>query len=143
MKIRIPSTKEEFERYYKLRWEILRKPWNQPEGSEKDELEDSSYHFMAVEEDGSVRGVCRMHLNTAEEAQIRYMAVASNQQGKGVGAALLSEAEKVAKEKGAATMVLQARENALNFYLRNGYEQVRKTHLMYGEIQHYLMQKSL
>ena len=32
MDIRIihPDTEEEFEKYHLLRWEILRKPWNQP-----------------------------------------------------------------------------------------------------------------
>ena len=36
MKVLEPKTKEDFKKYYDLRWRILRKPWNQPRGSEKE-----------------------------------------------------------------------------------------------------------
>ena len=39
MKLRPPETAEEFDAYYNLRWMVLRAPWNQPTGSEKDEYE--------------------------------------------------------------------------------------------------------
>lgn len=42
IKICEPSD-ENFEEYYYLRWKVLRKPWNQPIGSEKDELEKTAY----------------------------------------------------------------------------------------------------
>lgn len=143
MKISSPSNPEEFEKYYRLRWEVLRKPWNQPIGSERDDTENSSLHLMSLDDEGNVTGVCRMHLNTPEEAQVRYMAVAPNQQGKGTGAALLQEAEKAAVAQGAHKMVLQARDTALGFYERCGYKVIQKTHLLYGSIQHYLMEKTL
>jgi hypothetical protein len=44
MEIRSPETVEEFMQYYELRWRLLRKPWNQPKGSEKDEKEDEAFH---------------------------------------------------------------------------------------------------
>ena len=34
-----PQTPKEFEAYYLLRYEVLRKPWKQPFGSEKDDME--------------------------------------------------------------------------------------------------------
>ena len=39
MIVRPPQNPEEFERYRDLRWRILRAPWNQPRGSELDEIE--------------------------------------------------------------------------------------------------------
>jgi len=33
-----PLSKEDFELMYNLRWKILRKPWHQPKGSEKDDI---------------------------------------------------------------------------------------------------------
>ncbi len=74
IEIRAPKTKKEQEEYYNLRWEILRKPWNQPKGSEKDEYENDAIHIAAFV-NGKIIGVGRIHFNSKEEAQIRYMAV--------------------------------------------------------------------
>jgi hypothetical protein len=80
-----PKTQADFERYYDLRWRILRAPWNQPRGSEKDDLEDRSIHVMVCEGEAPI-GIGRAHFNLPDEAQVRYMAVEDGQQGKGVGA---------------------------------------------------------
>ena len=34
-----PKSPEDFKKYYNLRYEVLRKPWNQPIGSERDRKE--------------------------------------------------------------------------------------------------------
>jgi ribosomal protein S18 acetylase RimI-like enzyme len=138
MKVIEPKSKEEFEKYYDLRWKILRKPWNQPRGSEKDELENKSIHLMALE-GSQILGAGRGHFNTDEEAQIRYMAVEENQQGKGVGKTILIELEKKLKEKGAKYIVLNARETAVDFYKKNGYSVVEKSHTLFGSIPHFKM----
>ena len=75
MKIIEPSTPDEIQRYYDLRWKILRAPWNQPCGSERDELESSSRHLMVINSKQAVIAVGRLHFNSIREAQIRYMAV--------------------------------------------------------------------
>ena len=80
MIIKEPKTKEEFEQYYDLRWKILRQPWNQPRGSEKDEKENESIHIMLIHND-KVIGCGRGHFNSPTEAQIRYMAVEEGFQG--------------------------------------------------------------
>ena len=59
MQIISPKTEEEFEKYYELRWRILRKPWNQPLGSERDDDEDNSFHLMAIENNKTL-GVARL-----------------------------------------------------------------------------------
>ena len=38
MIIRSPSQTSEYNAYYSLRWQVLRAPWKQAKGSEKDEL---------------------------------------------------------------------------------------------------------
>lgn len=141
--IREPQTPKEFEAYFLLRYEVLRKPWNQPPGSEKDKDEDSSIHIMALDEDKNVLGVCRLQFNSATEAQLRYMGVKENTQGSGIGKKMIAYAEEKAKEKGAETLILQAREIAVEFYKKCGYTIVEKSFLMWGEIQHYLMKKTL
>ena len=126
-----------------MRYETLRKPWNQPPGSEKDEQENTSVHAMACDENGRVLGVCRLQLNSASEAQLRYMGVRTEAQGLGIGRKLIGYMENKARSKGATRMILQARENALDFYEKCGYTIVEKSYLMWGQIQHYLMAKEL
>ena len=144
MKIIEPTTSEEFKKYYNLRYEILRKPWGQPPGSERDEGEETSIHRMIIDNTtGNALAVGRLQFNSTHEAQIRYMAVADDLQGKGLGSQIISALEDVARGKGIQRIILSARENALQFYKNNGYEIVRKTHLLFGEIQHWLMGKEL
>ena len=144
MKIIEPTTSEEFKKYYNLRYQILRKPWGQLPGSERDEGEETSIHRMIIDKKtGNALAVGRLQFNSTHEAQIRYMAVADEFQGQGFGSQILSALEEIARKKGSKQMILQARENALQFYKNNGYEIMEKTHLLFGEIQHWLMRKEL
>jgi N-acetylglutamate synthase-like GNAT family acetyltransferase len=144
VKIIEPTTPEEFKKYYDLRYEMLRKPWGQPPGSERDKEEETSIHRMIIDNKTvNVLAVGRLQFNSTHEAQIRYMAVSDDFQGKGLGSQIVSALEDVAREKGIQRIILSARENALQFYKNNGYEIVKKTHLLFGKIQHWLMKKEL
>ena len=141
--IRISQPEEkDMEQYFELRWRVLRKPWNQPRGSEIDEMDDRAIHLAAYDGDRIV-AVARLHFNSEEEAQIRYMAVDERYRNRGMGSEMLKELERVAREKGAKYIVLEARENAVNFYLKNGYVIVKKSFLLFDSIQHYRMMKRL
>ena len=50
MEIRSPETEQEFAAYYELRWRVLRKPWGQPSGSERDELDAAATHVAGYDE---------------------------------------------------------------------------------------------
>ena len=144
MNIIEPKSSEEFRKYYNLRYEILRKPWGQPIGSERDEKEETSIHRMIIDEKtGKVLAVGRLQFNSIDEAQIRYMAVLDDFQGQGLGSQIISTMEDVAQRNGNKWMILSARENALQFYNNNGYVIVKKTHLLFNKIQHWLMRKEL
>jgi N-acetylglutamate synthase-like GNAT family acetyltransferase len=145
MLIKTPENTQEWDAYFDLRWRILRAPWNQPKGTEKDETEHevNTFHAMAVNDSGDIYGVARLHLIPENNAQLRYMAVNEAFQGKGVGKALIKFLEHKALTLGTSNIILQARENAVNFYLSQGYSVVEKTFLLYGSIQHYLMKKNL
>jgi len=141
--IRISQPREkDMDQYFELRWRVLRKPWNQPRGSEIDEMDDRAIHLAAYDGDRIV-AVARLHFNSEEEAQIRYMAVDERYRNRGIGSEMLKELERVAREKGAKYIVLEARENAVNFYLKNGYVMVKKSFLLFDSIQHYRMMKRL
>lgn len=143
MEIRPPETAYEWETYYDLRFRILRAPWNQPQGSERNEGDKTEQHF-AVWMDGKAVAVARMD-RTDENGtvQVRFVAVENNHQGKGLGKILMQAVERAAKERGNGRVILHARENALSFYKALGYSVVEKSYLLFDEIQHYLMEKEL
>jgi N-acetylglutamate synthase-like GNAT family acetyltransferase len=143
MRLQEPVSQEDFEKYYLLRWEVLRKPWDQPRGTEKDEHEAASIHVMALDDAGECVGVSRLQFNSPQEAQVRFMGVRDDQQGKGVGKELMKYLEEKARAKGAKKVMLQARENAVQFYLSIGYVMVEKSFLLWGIIQHYRMEKEI
>jgi predicted GNAT family N-acyltransferase len=142
MQIIEPSTPDEFHQYYDLRWKILRAPWDQPRGSEQDELEPSSRHLMVIDNRQAVIAVGRVHFNSIREAQIRYMAVDIDQQRKGVGTLLLDALELKSVKLGAARIVVDARESALRFYRKQGYEAEGPGHVLFNAIAHVRMRKA-
>jgi N-acetylglutamate synthase-like GNAT family acetyltransferase len=137
-----PVTDSDFENYYKCRWELLRKPWNQPVGSERDEIEDSSIHRMVVSNNNAI-AVGRLHYIASTTAQIRYLAVKKTYQRQGVGKAIYSCLEEEARNNQVKLIILHARENAVSFYEKLGFTVVKKTYLLFNEIQHYEMHKHL
>jgi N-acetylglutamate synthase-like GNAT family acetyltransferase len=140
--IRIPATSKEWSQYYDLRFNVLREPWGQPKGSEILTDEDQADHAMAIDSDTQkIVGVARMQINTATQGQVRCVAVLPEVQGKGVGKLLMSYLEDVAQQKGIKEIVLDARENAVKFYLSIGYEIIGESYLLFGVIPHFKMRK--
>ena len=140
--IRHPSSDTDFKNYYRVRFETLRQPWRQAEGSEVDPEDALAIHAFITDDDRAV-AVCRLHFNNESEAQIRYMGVDEKYRGQGLGAAILHWLEQIAKEKGAEKVILHAREQAIPFYSKQGYMAKEKSYLLFDEIQHYLMVKQL
>lgn len=137
------KTKKELEGIVALRYTILRQPWNQPAETASDHLEDSSCNAFITDEQGVVIACGRLQENEFKTGQIRYMAVASAYQGKGLGKLVLQFLEQKATELQLRKIELQARENAIEFYKANGYIVKEKSFLLWGIIQHYLMEKSV
>ncbi len=140
--VNTPKHSDEWQAYYDLRWHVLRAPWQQPRGSEKDELEDHAEHRCIKNDAGEVVAVARLHFNTPSQAQVRYMAVAEGQRNQHLGSRLLYALEQYAWQHGAESLVLDAREQAQHFYTRHGYTLVEKGHLAFGEVQHYRLCKT-
>ncbi len=142
MELRTPHTDADWKAYYALRFSVLREPWNQPLGSEILGDEQDAIHIMAVA-NNQVMGVARMHESAPNQGQVRCVAVATSQQGKGVGKAIMQALESQAEAKGWNEIVLEARENAVPFYKSLGYQIEQESYLLFGEIQHYRMKKAL
>jgi GNAT superfamily N-acetyltransferase len=136
-----PQSEQDLERYYNLRWKLLREPWKQPKGSEKDELDERALHIMVCSEDRTPIAVGRAHFNTDVEAQIRYMAVESRFQNTGLGSVVLKKLEDEVRQLGAKYVILNSRDTAVPFYERNGYQIVSPSYTLFESIPHYLMKK--
>ena len=143
MKIISPNTETDFEKYYNFRWQMLRAHWQQPPGSEQDDLEHESVHVMAVDDDNSVIAIGRIHFLNDSSAQIRYMAVADDRQKQGLGQQILLTLEQYGINNKCKYIRLHARESAIGFYQKQGYQIVEKSHLLFSTIQHYEMLKTL
>ena len=137
-----PSSSEEFKEYDLFRWEILRKPLGKSIESLKDEYEDSSYHLIGVI-DNKIIACGRLHFNSDNEAQIRYMAIDENFQRKGIGVKIIELLEAEAKKKQINKIVLNARNHVIKFYAKSGYRAVRKYEGSDTGIPHTTMEKLL
>jgi len=140
---RSPRTQDEWENYFDLRWRVLRAPWNQPRGSEKDDRETESEHFMIVGPDSKALAVGRLHLNTPAEAQVRFMAVDPQAQGHGLGSLVLRKCERRARAAGATAIVLNARDDVQGFYVRHGCVAIEPGETIFSVIKHVRMRKDL
>ena len=108
---------------------------------------------------GRVRGAVRLALlglldGSAEQGTLSVdaLAVAESARGKGVGGALLAEAERIAEEREHGSLkleVLAANEGAIRLYQRTGYRIVRTSRLwpplstLFGFRHYHLMTKDL
>ena len=141
MKIIEPDSTDELKKYFDLRYEILRKPWNQPYTSTKDEWEDQSIHVLILDENNDAIACGRLQINSKTEGQIRSMAVRTDLQGKGLGKKIINFIEKRAQELKLKIILLDARINAVKFYESCGYKVVGESYLLFGIIPHFKMEK--
>ncbi len=141
--IKEPETKKDYENYFDIRWQVLRRPLGLPRGSEKDDLEETGIHLMAYTKDNIPIGAGRAHFNSETQAQIRFMAVVPNYRNNGVGGTLLSGLERRVKIGGAKYIVLNSRETATGFYKKYGYSAKGRAVTLFSSVKHIKMRKDL
>lgn len=141
--LRSPKTVEELTRYYQLRWQILRKPWGQKQGSEQDEYEKQAIHKMVINNQGEVLAVGRLEKFAKYQGKVRFMAVCEKAQGQGLGQQIINALEQQASQLGLKEIVLNARESAIGFYQNLGYKEIGFSHTLFNEVKHYAMVKQL
>ena len=138
-----PATAADWDSYFELRWRVLREPWQQPRGSERDDSDASGYHLMIKDGQGKAVAVGRLHFNSPEEAQVRYMAVSPEWRRRGVGGRILLGLEGFARRQGAQRVVLNAREDAIRFYQGHGCRILGPAETLFGQVRHVRMGKEL
>ncbi len=136
-----PQQQAEWDQYYHLRWELLRKAWQQPPGSERDKHESNAFHIMATNSAGIMLGVGRIHKSNSYFAQIRFMAVKKEYRRTGIGHKILAALETQASVWKVESITLNARNSQLAFYLKHHYEVIEPAETLFDLIKHTRMRK--
>ncbi|WP_407331888.1 YiiD C-terminal domain-containing protein [Enterovibrio sp. 27052020O] len=138
-----PTKESELSAYFHFRWKMLREPWRQPEGSERDAYDVGAHHRMIVDAKGEPIAIGRLYISPDNDGQIRYMAVAPQYRARGLGALILMALESLARQEGAKRLVCNAREDAIGFYSANGFVNQGELSEERGPVQHQQMLKLL
>ena len=137
----ITSASEKYPQVFRLRDEILRKPLGMSLVND-DLSRDHTDTIFIAEHNEEVIGCVLLHHLSAEEAQLRAMAVYDKWQGQVVGRMLVEALENFSSEKGYSKIILHARKVVLGFYSGMGYSVTGDEFTEVG-IPHYMMEKSL
>ncbi|MTC59456.1 fatty acid biosynthesis protein FabY [Providencia rustigianii] len=142
--LRTPKDDIEFAAYYQFRWEMLRKPFKQPLGSEKDGYDLTAHHQMVVDEKNRILAIGRLYINADNEGSIRFLAVNPVMQGKGLGKLIIMALESSARQEGVKRIVSSVREEAVPFFAKMGFEtRGEVSGELKAPVRHYLMIKPI
>ena len=142
--IKQPQTMDDFKAYYALRYRVLREPLGQPKGTEKDDFEPLSHHYMAVnEQNGEIAGVVKLFERELALGQFSHIAVSEKYQHQGIGRLLVNTVESKAKELGFKKMGTLTRVTATGFYERCGYIPQGFAEMLFGKLKMIWLEKEL
>ena len=126
----------------RLRYEILRRPLGLTFTDAQLSAEDKDIHLAGIDQN---RAICCCLILTpldGKTVQMRQVAVAKQEQGKGTGRQLVEYSEKITLQNGYDKIMLHARDTAVEFYLKLGYEPEGEQFFEVG-IPHLQMRKNL
>jgi len=124
-----------------LRMEILRLPLGLTFTAKQLENEKNDILIGAFENDRII-GCCILTPHDSGTIQLRQMAVKQDTQHKGIGRQIIAFAEKTALEKGYQVLMMHARDTALEFYRKCGYE-TEGGQFIEVTVPHHCMKKKL
>jgi len=131
----------EYQQMLQLRDAVLRKPLGITFTPEELEQEKSNL-LIAAYEDDEMLGCCMLVEEEPQTVRLRQMAVLNDLQGKGIGKALMTFAENLARDRGYKRITMHARKNAIGFYEKMGYK-TKGGEFAEVTIPHYIMEKRL
>jgi len=108
--------------------------------ADRDGRDHEAIHLVAVE-GARVVATCRL-LFRGSVARLGRLAVEPDHRGRGIAAAVLAQADRVARERHAETIALHAQTYALGLYLDAGYTEQGPRFVEEG-IEHVAMEKRL
>jgi predicted GNAT family N-acyltransferase len=131
----------EYKQVVQLREAVLRKPLGL--GFTENELQQEANNIhIACMEDDVMWGCCMLVPSANSELRLRQMAVAPQLHGKGIGASIMNFAENLARDKGYKKIVMHARDTAIGFYEKLGYN-IKGEQFTEVSVPHHVMEKKL
>jgi predicted GNAT family N-acyltransferase len=140
VEVRRAHTPAEVEEALDLRRRVFWGEQGVAPAADRDGRDGDALHVVAVD-GGRVVGTCRLVFDGLV-AKLGRMAVEAERRGRGIGTAVLREAEREARASGAGRIALHAQTYALDLYARDGFVQVGDRFLEEG-IEHVAMEKRL
>ncbi|MEY4627787.1 MAG: hypothetical protein RLZZ595_113 [Bacteroidota bacterium] len=137
----IDHQSEDYKKMLALRMEILRKPLGLSFTDDDLEPEKNDILIGAFEEE-DLLACCILTKIAPDTCKLRQMAVHQKMQRTGLGAAMMTYAENVARDAGFKKMVMNARKTAKGFYEKLGYE-VTGDEFVEVTLPHFHMQKHI
>jgi putative N-acetyltransferase (TIGR04045 family) len=140
--VRRPRDEDELAAALALREEVFCGEQGVTLEGDRDGLDAEALQLVAIGDGGDVIGTCRLLIDPGGTARFGRLCVRASARATGVGAALLSEAERAARAAGARRIGMHAQTDALSLYRRAGFRP-------YGErfdeegIEHLGMEKDL
>lgn len=131
----------EYELMIELRLNILRKPLGLFFTKEELEQERKDILIAAFDEE-EMLGCCILTKVDEQQMKLRQMAVQKSLQGNGIGESIISFAENITRDKGFTYLKMHARESAVGFYKKFGYN-TQGDEFTEVNIKHFLMVKRL
>jgi len=139
-----PQTRDDFKAYYALRYRILREPWGQTRGTEKDDYEPISSHFMAVDDEScDVIGVVKVFEREPGVGWLSHLAVHEQRQRQGIGRQLVQTVEEDARRQGFKVLGAMSRLNTTEYFEQLGYRITGMPTAYFSTTQVVWMEKSL
>jgi predicted GNAT family N-acyltransferase len=140
IEVRRASGPAEIEAALELRYRVFCREQGVSLEADQDGLDAEALHLVAVDGERLV-GTCRLLFGDGV-ARLGRMAVEPNGRGRGIGAAVLDEAERESRAAGVERIRLHAQIAARSLYERGGFEQVGVVFLE-EDIPHLTMEKVL
>lgn len=130
-----------YQQVIELRQRVLRAPLGLDIRNDDLQAETEQIIFI-YEEDNVVKGCVLLQQYDADTFKLRQMAVDTTEQGKGIGMELVNAADLYAVNFGKSRIMLHARETAIPFYEKLGYEVIGEPLTEVG-LPHRIMEKLL
>ena len=150
IEVREPQTEEEFEEYYRLRYERLRAPHGQSPGSERNDPNEPISKHVIAKMDGRIVGAeCWVVLEKGSQsnrqlyARSRQTAVDPDYEGAGVASAMLNYVFDRARELGCNEIVANVRNEIVGFAESLGFKVTAPGTKLFETVEHVFMVKPL
>lgn len=104
--------------------------------AEKDDI------LIACMDDNEILGCCILEEVNNLTIRLRQMAVPDNLHNRGIGSSIINFAENMARDKGYKLMTMHARDSAIGFYEKFGF-QIKGSQFKEVNLPHHVMEKNL